>query len=176
MLIKSKKWKNIIFLSLFLFVVVTFSDVIPDYSNLVSTGYDLFIQKRKIEESENNRLAIRELEIKNKNLKLEINRVVSNYEENKNLSSVLSFLDEAAKESKVKFTSIRPKKLEKKDNLWMQPVEVNISSSYGNIYNFTRYLESSSKVAVLKELSFKPEEMLKPKLEMKAEIEFYLNL
>ena len=65
MLIKSKKWKNII-LSLFLFVVITFSDIIPDYSNLVSTGYDLFVQKRKIEERENNRQAIRELEIKNK--------------------------------------------------------------------------------------------------------------
>ena len=134
-----------------------------------------FFDEKKIEESENKRLAIRELEIKNKNLKKEINQVVSNYEENKNLSSVLSFLDEAAKESKVKFTSIRQRKL-RKDNLWMQPIEVNISSSYGNIYNFTRYLESSSKVAVLKELSFKPEEMLKPELEMKAEIEFYLNL
>jgi Tfp pilus assembly protein PilO len=159
-----------------MFVLVIFSDLMPDYSNLVSTGYDLFIQKKKVEESENNRQVIHELEIKNKNLRLEINQVVSNYEENKNLSSVLSFLDKAAKESKIKFTSIRPKKLEKKDNLWMQPVEVNISSSYENIYNFTRYLESSSKVAVLKELSFKPEKILKPKLEMKAEIEFYLNL
>ena len=174
--IKSKKWKNIIALSFFLFAVLIFSDIIPDYSNIAIIGYDLFIQKRKIEESENNKQTIRELEIKNKNLKLEINKVVSNYKENKNLSSVISFLDLAAKESKAKLTSIRPRKLEKKDNLWMQPVEINISSSYENIYNFTRYLESSSKVAVLNELNFKPEGILKPELKLKAEIEFYLNL
>ena len=157
--IKSKKWKNIIALSFFLFAVLIFSDIIPDYSNIAIIGYDLFIQKRKIEESENNKQTIRELEIKNKNL-----------------SSVISFLDLAAKESKAKLTSIRPRKLEKKDNLWMQPVEINISSSYENIYNFTRYLESSSKVAVLNELNFKPEGILKPELKLKAEIEFYLNL
>ncbi len=44
-----------------------------------------FFNEKKIEESENNGLSTLGLEIKNENLKIEINQVVSNYKENKNL-------------------------------------------------------------------------------------------
>lgn len=176
MQIKTKKWKNIILLSLFLFVIIIFSEIIPKYSDLLSMSYDLIEQKIRSKESEENKSEMNKLLSENKNLKIEINNIVSDYEENKNLSSVLNFLDTAAKESGVSFTSIKPMQLLRKDNLWLQPVEINISSKFENIYNFTRYLESSSRVAVLKELQFKPEEMLSSKLNVKANLEFYLNL
>jgi Tfp pilus assembly protein PilO len=176
MLIKNKKWKNYLLATLALFVLILLFEIYPRVSNILTLGYDLYKRNAKTEEAEQNNLNESNLITENKKLKLQINSFVSNYEESQKISSIISFLDDLAARNDVEVTEIVPGKVEKKNNLRLQPIEININSNYEGMFNFVRSLEKSSKVIVLKELDFKPIRPISDSLNVKANLEVYLNL
>ena len=160
MLIKNKKWKNYILGTLSFFVLILLFEIYPRVSNILSLGYDLYERYAKTKEAEQNNLNENNFISENKKLKLQINSFVSNYEESQKISSIISFLDDIASKNDIEIAAIIPGKVEKKNNLWLQPIEININSNYEGMFNFVRSLEKSPKVILLKGLDFKP---IKPK-------------
>jgi Tfp pilus assembly protein PilO len=176
MLIENKKHKNVILLTLLATVIIFLFEVIPKYSDLVTIVFKLIEQNSEIERIAENEKELMELNLQNQLLKSRIYSTVSDYKENKNLSAVISHLDSLAKESHIKNLAIKPGQMIKENHLWLQPIEVSLNSGYENIYNYIRFLENSSRVIKIKGLYFKPEKPLKPELDLKANIEVYLNL
>ena len=176
MAIKFGKWKKTIILTIGLLIFLIIFEIFPRYASLYDAFFEIIRNNNAIESIETTKLQIQELNLQNKRIKFEINNLVSDYEENKNISSVISYLDKTAGENRIKISSIKPGKLIYKDNLWLQPLEVSLQSNYQSIFNFLRILENSSKVILINELTYKPDELLKNKLNFTAKLEVYLNL
>jgi Tfp pilus assembly protein PilO len=64
----------------------------------------------------------------------------------------------------------------KRDNLIIQKYEIALSSSYENIYNFIRVLNNSGKVIKIKDLTLKNGEQYSSDINLKMDIDYYLNL
>ncbi len=176
MIIKSKKWKNInIGIIAFTLVVMLF-EFIPRIIDLGSLTFGLVSDTIRIEETSNIDTELMEQTLKNKNLKSQLKQVVSTYEEDKNISTVMQYLNNIASKSNISIASIKALKLKQNDRLWVQPVEIEFTSNYEQLYNLTRFLERSSKVILVNKLSSKPEVITKSKLNTKLLLDVYLNL
>lgn len=176
MQIRNKKWKFVNIAALGFFALLFFFEFMPRYMSLFEqiTNYISSV-------NEGNTLAqnIQELKlVKNENqrIKTNINQLISNYKENKNLSGILSYLDENAMASDIKFKEIKPGELKRQDNLWLQPIEVTLATKYENIYNYLRFIESSNKVILVNELTMEPVSDSRDSLNINIKFEVYLNL
>ncbi|MBI1937422.1 MAG: type 4a pilus biogenesis protein PilO [Ignavibacteriales bacterium] len=176
MLIKNKKWKNIIFLSIACVSIIFLFEIAPRIYNVAGLTIDLIVQKYKIDSNKENDELISEYGVRNKALKRKIGRVVSDYERSRNISDILSFVDSAAQRTKVNIREIKPGKIIRNNNLWLQPVDINISARYENFYNYVRSLENSSKVMLIKKLTMISGESLGGSLDIKLHLEIYLNI
>lgn len=176
MQIKNKRWKLIISATFGFTIVIIFFDLLPRYSALLNQAAARFDKRNSAGSLVKNQEKLRLLRIENQNLRRNINNIVTDYKENKNLSSVLTFLDEKAAESYIKLRDIKPGELKRQNNLWLQPIELNLNSNYENIYNYLRFLEGSNNVILITELSMKPANRSNDSLNIKAHLEVYLNL
>ncbi len=64
----------------------------------------------------------------------------------------MRYLNKIANKSKINISSIKPRKLKSNENLWLQPIELEVYSNYEEVYNFIRFLENSEKVIVITEV------------------------
>jgi Tfp pilus assembly protein PilO len=175
MLIHNKKWKNYIVLSLAVAVIIVLLEIIPRYAGLVSLCYDFYLRGANTNET-NNIETEKKLSAENKNIKEKINKLITSSEDNQKISAIISLLDEAAYGKGVDIASIKPINIKKQENLWVQPIEVNLYSDYEGIFNFVRHIERSSKVILIKELDYAAKVPLNDSLLVKACLEVYLNL
>lgn len=176
MLINNNKWKNIILLVGGFTIVVILFEILPRLADTSSMFIDWIEQHNKIEQTGSIDLQIKDLTVKNNYLKKEITYYVSNYEENQQLSSILSLIDEISSKTNIIVESIKPGKIEKKNNLWLQPMNINLSGKYEDFYNFIKFLESSQKVVIIKSIQIKPENQAAGVLSINTNIEVYLNI
>lgn len=176
MTFKNSKWKNIVLLSSVFFVIVILFQIFPDYAGLIHKVKTLVEQKDEISEGKKNQKILTNVLNRHKDLKNEIGSYVSNYNENKNISSIITILYNAAKKCNLTISSIRPSKVLQKNNLWLQPMEINFSTDYQNTYNFIKFIEKSRKVIIVKDLEMISSSKKKVNLDVKARIEVYLNL
>ena len=96
MLINNKKWRNYIILSLAFAVLVIVFEIFPRYGNIASLAYDFYTRGVETDEAEKNTETESSLAAENKSLKQRISGQISAYEDNQRISSIISFLDEAA--------------------------------------------------------------------------------
>ena len=173
---RNSKWRNLVILAVSFFVLILFAEVIPRSGDIIVNISEWITQSNKIgnlKETEN-KLGI--LTIKNNKLKSQINSIVSDYDEYRNISSVLNELNTIVAENNVKLINIHPESIVKKNNLWLQPMEINVESGYNELYNFVRTLEFSNKVIVVKDIHIIPGKMQSSNLKSTIRIEVYLNL
>lgn len=176
MKIKSKKWKNINagIVGFTAFVIVF--EFLPRVWDLGSQTFNMISDKIKLEGNSNIDQNLMEQSLKNKKLVSELKQIVSNYEEDKNISTVMQYLNNIAKKSNITISSIKALRLKQNDKLWLQPVEIEFSSNYEQLYNFTRFLEHSPKVILVNKINSKPEIITKEKINTKLLLDVYLNL
>ncbi len=176
MTIKSSKWKNIITLTSLFFLFVILFDIVPKYYDLISSGVVLLFNGNVEEQLNNTSNKLSSLEIENKKLKVNINSMASNYEADKKVSAIISLIDISAKKSNAQISEIIPGISQRKDNLFLQPVKVNLTSDYESLFNFIRQLENSNKVLVLKSISIKQSKESNKILIAEANIDAYMKL
>lgn len=176
MQIKSKKWKNINLGIITFTAMIIFFEFIPRVMDLSSQTFSWISDKIKLEETSDIDTKLMEQSARNKNLRTQMKQVVSDYEEDKNISTVMEYINHVANKSRINISSIKALKLKKDDRLWLQPVEIEFTSSYEQLYNFTRFIEHSSKVILVNKLSSKPKIITKGKLNTKLLVDVYLNL
>ena len=170
------KWRNLFYLIAGFSLFVLILEIIPRTWDLTGNIAEWISSSNKIDMLNEQEQKLGEITIRNNRLKDEINSIVSDYEENKNISSILNELNGIASASKVKITNIKPEKIEKDKNLWLQPMEINIESNFDGIYNFVRMMENSSKVIVVKSIDIRSIKTLSGYLNSNVNIEVYLNL
>lgn len=176
MLINSKKWQFVVGTTLVLTVLVLLFDLSPRYLALwdkVGAYYNSVNNMNSLPQLKAN---LKEIKFENSQLHNNINNLISDYKENKNLSSVLEYLDKNARRSKIKITEIIPGKLRERNNLWLLPIQVEMSTKYENIYNFVRLLENSNKVVLINQLILTPIKDNADSLLVKSKLNVFLNL
>ncbi|MDP4196305.1 MAG: type 4a pilus biogenesis protein PilO [Bacteroidota bacterium] len=176
MQIQNKKWKNYLILTIISFVFILFFDIVPRFYSAISLISNVITEKDKISKEAESEKSEKDLLAENRFLKSEMKNTLSGYDGKGNISSVISMLDSIANLSDVKITSIKPQKTYKKDNLVLQPIEINIMTKYEMAYNYICFLEKASKVVLIKDLNIKSKERCKDSLSVKTGIEVYLNL
>ena len=176
MRIVTKKWKNISLAAILLTAIILIFEIIPRFISVFVSVVEIIEQDDKISDSENADMEIKLLALENKKLAQGINRLVSDYEENSKMSSVISLIDSLALLNSMRISSIIPQKIMKTGNLWKQPIEININGSYENFFNFVRYLESSQKVIVIDKINIKSERIHSKELDIQLSLDAYLNL
>lgn len=176
MQIKNQKMKMLLILILISFVMITALDLVPRLSGIGKTAISLYEKENKLKEEKESGEKLKNLTAENRMLKGEVKNSLAGYAENQNISSVIALLDSAAGFSETRISSIKPLNSYKKDNLLLQPVEVNIMTSYENVYNFIRFLEKAKKVVLVKELDIASKDESRDSLSVKARLEVYLNL
>lgn len=176
MQIKNRKWKNLILFSALGIVVIFLLEIVPRYYNIAELTYQLIAQKYEISSNKNNDAVISELHLRNKGLKKQIGFIVSDYEKSRNISDILGFVDSAAQMTKVSLREIKPGKIIRSSNLWLQPVDINISAHYENFFNYIRLLERSSKVMLIKKLAMLQKESSGGTIDINLHLEIYLNI
>jgi Tfp pilus assembly protein PilO len=174
--IKTPKWRNMVILVLGFMAIVLFFEIVPRLMNTTSLVFDWIDQSRQIEQSDRVAKQLQLAKQKNSDVKGYINGIVSDYEESQNASSILQMLDEIAAKSKVNIATIKPRQIVQHDNLWLQPIEVELISKYENYYNFVRFLENSQKVVLIKEIFMERENSVNGSLQIRINLEVYLNL
>ncbi|MBK7980281.1 MAG: type 4a pilus biogenesis protein PilO [Ignavibacteriae bacterium] len=176
MKIRNKKWKNINISIIGFTVFVIVIEFMPRFLNLGSQTFNVISDKIKLKETSSIDNNIKEQSLINKNLVSQLKQIVSNYEDDKNISTVMQYLNNIANKSNIKISSIKALKLKQEDKLWLQPVEIEITSNYEQLYNFTRFLEYSSKVILVNKLTSIPKTATKETLNTKLLLDVYLNL
>jgi len=176
MQIKNKKWKNVIILSTLGIGVIFLFEIVPRFYNIAGLTYQLIVQKYEINSNKNNDAVITELNIQNKGLKKQIGFIVSDYEKSRNISDILGFVDSAAQMTKVSMREIKPGKIIRSNNLWLQPVEINITARYENFFNYICLLERSSKVMLIKKLTMLQKESSGGTIDINLHLQIYLNI
>lgn len=176
MKIKNKKWNNINLGIIAFTVVIILFEFIPRIMDLSSQTLGWISDTIKLEETSDIDAKLIEQSVRNKNLKSQMKQVVSEYEDDKNISTVMEYLNDIASKSNINISSIKALKLKKDNRLWLQPVEIEFTSSYEQLYNFTRFIEHSSKVILVNKLVTKPEVITKGKLTSNLLVDVYLNL
>ncbi len=176
MQIKNKKWKNINISIIVIIVLILFFEILPRIWDLGKTSIEFIENSKKLEKIDEVDSKLKELTIENRNLKAVMNKIVSNYEENKNISSTMRYLNDISNKSHISISSIKPLKLNKRENLWLQPIEIEFYSNYEQLYNFIRFLEYSKKVMLITEITVVPKIITHNKLKVITKIDVYLNL
>ncbi|MBU0475266.1 MAG: type 4a pilus biogenesis protein PilO [Bacteroidetes bacterium] len=176
MKINNKKWKNINVIIIVFTIVVLFGEILPRIWDLSSLTINWINDTNKLDKVTAIDANLYKLTETNKKLKSQINQIVSDYEENKNISTTMRYLNNIAKKSNISITSIKPSKLKSNENLWLLPVELEFNSNYEELYNFIRFLESSEKVILVTEISINPITITQQKLKVLTKINVYLNL
>lgn len=176
MKIKNKKWKNINIGIISFTLFITLFEFIPRIMYLGSSTFEWISDTIRLEETNDIENNLIEQSINNKTLKSQLKQVVSTYEDDKNISTVMQYLNNIASESNITISSIKALKLKQNERLWIQPVEIEFSSSYEQLYNFTRFLEKSSKVILVNKLNSEPEVITRQKLNTRLLLDVYLNL
>lgn len=176
MIIKNKKWRNISLIIIVFTIMIIVFEILPRSYDLVSSYLTSVDQEKKINELEIIKLEQRNLQIEVNDLENNISKLVSNIESDKKISSVISLLNQLSEKAKVKIVSIKPTKIYKKDNLWIQLLDIKMESELENIYNFTRFLENTEKVISFNKLEIKSVKPAANKLTINSELEVYLNL
>ena len=176
MLIKKTKFRYYILFSITLFFLVSFIEIIPDY-------FTLFYNLWEVVDSSNLKNSIKDyesqitaMEIENSRLKSSETNFISTNESKSDISSIISFLDVVSQKSFIKNYSLRPAAVEKKDNLSVLPIEVEIGGDYSQVFNYINFIERSSRVIIIQNLSIKPKDILKDSLIVKTNLDVYLNL
>jgi hypothetical protein len=174
--IKNKKWRNITWAVLLLNGAIFFFEIIPRAGVLL----DLYLQWQDQSELLDSELEsgykLQYAEKLNALLKTKIGSIVSEYDETVKVSSVIKSVDNVAEMTRTEILTLRPQPIEKKENLWLQPIEIILTGSYENFYNLIRYIELSEKVVLVKAFEMQPAELLKPELQIKLRVHVYLNM
>ena len=176
MLIKNSKWRNLSLLILVMTVIVLVFEIIPRGIGVVEMVFELVANNNKIDRAAEIEIELSSLNTENLMLKKEIESVVTDYDDSRQISGILANLQEIADNSECDITAIKPGKLEKNKNLWVQNMQLEINGSYENLYNFFRFLENSTKVMIINNATFAPSKTKSRKLEMSLLLEVYLNL
>ena len=176
MQIKNKKWKNIVVLVLTGTLFILVFEIIPRLLDNADLVYRFIVQKYKVGSIQNIEEEISRCNLENKALMKQTGFIVSNYERDKNISNILSIVDSAAFMSKTSIREIKPSKIIKQNNLLRQTVDIYLSAGYENFYNMLRFLESSSKVMVVRGFLISSGKNDKDDLNIKLELEVYLNI
>lgn len=174
--IKNKKWKGLIAISALLFSLVMLFDILPRFTSLCSMTVEFIEDKSKLDKGKESEMRFKELMVENITLKDELRGMAPGYAPRESISSVISLLDSVSQKSRSRITSIMPGKIFKKDNVILQPLEVNLTAKYENAYNLVRFLETAKKVILIKSLALTPKEPLSDSLNIKTELEVYMNL
>jgi len=176
MIIKNKKWKNLITVTLLFTIAVLSFEIIPRFIDIIGLSVSLVEDSNKLNNIESIEENLVKTKVENKNLKLKMNKVVSDYKKDKNISDTMRNLNEIANRAKINISSINPQNLKKSDKLWLQSIELKFNSTYEQFFNFVCFLEHSQKVILLNEVNIKPKVIAKSKLDITAKIDVYLNL
>ena len=174
--IKTPKWRNMVILILCFTMLVVVFEVFPGILNNADLVFEWIEQSSQIDKSDEIENRLTGVKQQNSQLKSYINNIVSNYEEAQNSSSILKMLDEIATRSKVDIEIIKPKTIIQRDNLWLQPIDIVLTSQYENYYNFIRFLENSQKVVLVKEIFIESGNSDGVELQISLKLEVYLNL
>lgn len=176
MKLNNSKWKNITVSIIGFTLFILIFELMPRIIDLGSTYFDWLSNNKKLKASTSIEEELLDENIKNKNLKKMLKNIVSDYEQDKNISNVMNYLNNIADKSNITIASIKALKLKQNNNLWLQPVEIEFTSNYEELYNFIRFVENSSKVILLSNLNCKPKVLTKNKLDSKILLDVYLNL
>lgn len=135
----SIKWKRIIYLSLFLFILIFLFEIYPSIDSTISSINIKIFSNREIDELEE----LLESE-KNRNLTYKNNMVnfFNNLNNGKGISETISFLDKASAFSKLEIKSIKP--IDENANNSSRKIEITAESSYENLFNFVKYMEQEN--------------------------------
>ena len=174
--VKNKQWRNIISLTILLTVFIFMFEIIPHLTEVTSLFINWLNQSGQIEKLDEAEVKLRRVTAYNRNLSARISTIVSDYEENQKISNVLSFIDQIATGAKINIVSIKPGKIKKRNELWLQPIELTLLSNYEGFLNFVFMLENSPKVIIIKSIEIKPSRIIGERLKVNANIEVYLNL
>jgi hypothetical protein len=156
--------------------MIFFFNILPRTGELWDVYLEWRSQTELLENEMESNYELRFAEKLNAGLKARISSIVSEYDETIKVSSVIKSVDKVADKTRIEIITLRPKKIEKQENLWLQPIEIILSGSYENFYNLIRYIELSEKVVLIKAFELRPEDILKPELEIKLVVDVYLNM
>lgn len=130
----------------------------------------------KMDKEKESEMRFKELTVENMSLRDELRAMTSGYRPDESISSVISLLASLSEKSRSRISSIKPGKSYRKDNLILQPLEVNLTGKYENAFNMVRFLETAKRVILIKSLAVTPKESLSDSLNIKTELEVYMNL
>ena len=176
MQIKNKKWKNYIILTWVFFALIFLFEIIPDYSALFSDLFNMLNKNELKSDLKDCELKINSLNVEKQKLKSLISGSITDVDNNKDVSSVLSFLDDISERSRTNISMLKPGIISKSDNLCVLPIEIEMNAGYSGIYNYFNFLESSPKIVVIEGLEIKPKVLMTDTLTATANINIYLNL
>lgn len=174
--LNNKKWKNVILFSALGFSIIFLIEISPRIYNVAVISVDLLAKKIKSDSNQKIKENVNVLIMRNKNITRQIGAIVSDYNKNRNISDVVNLLDSLSLYCKIHITDIKPQQIIKNNNLWVQPIDVTMSSNYESIYNLINAIEHSTKVILLKKIFITNNNNLNKELTIKAHFEVYLNI
>ena len=173
---QNRAQKNYIILTWMFFALIILFEIIPDYYTLFSDLFDMLNKNGLKNDLQNCQLNINAQQAEKRQLKALISGSITEVDNSKDVSSVLSFLDDVSKRSGITVSMLKPGAISKSDNLFILPIQIEMNAGYRGIYGYFSLLERSAKVVVIKQLEVKSKIVLTDTLTAKADINIYLNL
>jgi Tfp pilus assembly protein PilO len=173
--IKSRKWKIIIRSVTVLTILIFIAEIIPNATELISKYIEYYSVNQKISNTYNNATKITRLHQENSQLKSTLAIFLTNNGKNGRLSDIVKFLNEASKNVGAEIVLIKPGTTYSKNSFEIQSIDLEVRSTYENIYNFIRKIESCQKIITVSYLTISSKKPFSNDLILLAKLEVYTN-
>jgi len=150
-------------------------EIVPNASKLLSKSLDYYSINQKIINTYNDATNIARLRQENSQLKSTLLIFLNNNGKNGRLSDIVKFLNEASKEVGTEIVLLKPGKVYSKNSFEIQSIDLQVRTTYENLYNFFRKLESCEKIIMVPYLTITNKKPFSNELILLAKLEVYTN-
>ena len=170
------RWRALTVLSVVCLVLVVFSRLVPDVSEIIEINRQIADNESRIHQAFEIEENIEKIRRKTEHLRGQLKDVVLSQDEDTQLSTIIRKISEAANQEKVTIERIKPGEIRKNQTHTELPIELVISSKYHPMGRFLSRIESISPVIKVEAVSIQSESIISNNLRSEIQVRvFYLE-
>jgi type IV pilus assembly protein PilO len=171
--LREQFWRIIAGIAGLLFIMIFVSHLLPFGGEIGKINRTIQQNNNRIHQAENWKGTFRQLNAQKKHLEKRVEQFVSSQKQDTQLSSMIAFLSESAKQSGVLISAIQPREIEKKKQHTELPVELTLLTTYHKLGKFINIIETSEQVIKIRYLKIVSRNLSSNQLQVEIVLHYY---
>lgn len=156
-----------------LFIIIIVCHLLPFGLEIGQINRTIQENNKRIHQARNWKGTFRQLKAQKKHLEKRVEQFVTSQKQDTQLSAMIVFLSESARESGVRISTIKPLEIEQKKQHAELPVELTLSTTYHRLGKFINVIETSDQVIKIRYLKIASPSLASNQLQVDMILHYY---